>query len=423
MMDKDEKIEKKRKEDGVEQSENMLRTDNETDKNKKNKHHTKKVRTIALSIFLAVIVWFTVIYVNDPDITTTVSDLDVRFIGEMAMREKGLVITNKKKIPSLSVVVTGKRSDLMNFMDDIYVQVNVDDVNSTGEYTLSGTISTPTTRITVERENYGDIPIEVERLVSKDINVTVKQTGTLKNKVVHSVIDDPKVTITGAASELDNVAGGVATVDISNLEEDGVESVNYLLVNESGGFIEDNETLESTRSSVNISNKIYNAKTLTVVPALTAELEAEYLIKNNKTVVTPQSITVGTEEGNNTEYLVARIDSLPKNGEGEYEVEVPGGVYIPEDVRRVKVRADIVKKSIVQLDLSVQTENVPQGLTASADSVTVMVWGEEGKVNQDTVQAYVDVSGLGKGTYSLPVKLKGENVGLQDNYTVNVNVE
>ena len=153
---------------------------------KANVTNTQKLKTVILSVFLAVIVWFMVIYVNDPDITTTVSDLNVRFVGEMSLRDKKLAVTGKDKIPELSVVVTGKRSDLMNFMDDIYVQVDVSDIDSTGEYNLSGVISIPTTRISVEKEKYGDIPITVEPLEMKDIEVTVKQTGMLKDKIVKS---------------------------------------------------------------------------------------------------------------------------------------------------------------------------------------------------------------------------------------------
>ena len=153
---------------------------------KANVTNTQKLKTVILSVFLAVIVWFMVIYVNDPDITTTVSDLNVRFVGEMSLRDKKLAVTGKDKIHELSVVVTCKRSDLMNFMDDIYVQVDVSDIDSTGEYNLSGVISIPTTRISVEKEKYGDIPITVEPLEMKDIEVTVKQTGMLKDKIVKS---------------------------------------------------------------------------------------------------------------------------------------------------------------------------------------------------------------------------------------------
>ena len=98
---------------------------------KANVTNTQKLKTVILSVFLAV--WFMVIYVNDPDITTTVSDLNVRFVGEMSLRDKKLAVTGKDKIHELSVVVSGKRSDLMNFMDDIYVQVDVSDIDSTGE--------------------------------------------------------------------------------------------------------------------------------------------------------------------------------------------------------------------------------------------------------------------------------------------------
>lgn len=88
---------------------------------KSSKPHKKKVQTIALSILLSVIVWFMVTSLADPDITTTVSNLDVRFVGEMALREKALAVTGRNNVPQLSVVVTGKRSDLMNNMDNIYV--------------------------------------------------------------------------------------------------------------------------------------------------------------------------------------------------------------------------------------------------------------------------------------------------------------
>ena len=59
---------------------------------KANVTNTQKLKTVILSVFLAVIVWFMVIYVNDPDITTTVSDLNVRFVGEMSLRDKKLAV-------------------------------------------------------------------------------------------------------------------------------------------------------------------------------------------------------------------------------------------------------------------------------------------------------------------------------------------
>ncbi|MDY3971448.1 MAG: CdaR family protein [Clostridia bacterium] len=391
---------------------------------KSSKPHKKKVQTIALSILLSVIVWFMVTSLADPDITTTVSNLDVRFVGEMALREKALAVTGRNNVPQLSVVVTGKRSDLMNNMDNIYVQVDLSDIDSTGEYNLAGTISVPTTRIKVEKEKYGDIPVKIEPLVSKEIDVTVKQTGTLKNKLVKSVVNNPKVMIMGAESEMEKVERAVATVDISELAEDNTEKVNYLLTDKSGALIDENETLESARSNVEVSNTIYDAKTLPVEPMLTAEMDKEYMLKPDKSSVTPASVVVGVNVENNDDKVIARIDRINEDGEGEYSLETSNGMYIPPESQKVKIKPEIVKKSVVQLELEVHAENVPEGCSAKIDGLlTAMVWGEEGQVNNENVKATVDASGLSKGEHTLPVKLSGENAGFEGSYTINITIE
>ncbi len=393
-------------------------------KRKTNKPHTKKLKTIALSVLLAVILWFMVIYVNDPDITTTLSNIDVRFTGESELRDKRIVLTGRDDIPPISMVVTGKRSDLMNFIDDIYVQVNVSDIDSAGEFNLSGTISVPTTRITVEKENYSNIPIKAEELVEKEVDITVKQTGTLKNKLVQSLSDTSKVMISGAASEIDEVQGAVATVDISELKEDNTQKVNYLLTDSSGAFISENETIESARPYVAVSNTIYDMKTLPVVPALSAELEKDYILNTDKTVAVPSSVSVGVNGDNNDDKIVARIDAIYEEGVGEYSLEAPNGVYIPPESKKVKVKTDTAKKASAYVELSVEAENAPEGYEVKIeDKINVRVIGEEGKINADNIKAYADVSGLGRGEYTLPVRLTGENMEFPESCTVNVIIE
>ena len=208
---------------------------------------------------------------------------------------------------------------------------------------LLSLISIPTTRISVEKEKYGDIPITVEPLEMKDIEVTVKQTGMLKDKIVKSSVNNPTVTITGAKSEIDEVAGAIATVDVSSIQEDGVENVNYLLTDTNGELINKNETIESARSYVEVVNTIYDAKLLPVVPRLSAELDKEYILKADKSFATPASVTVGVDETNTDDKVIALIDKVPSDGFGEYELELSSGMYIPEDNKKVKYKLDIVK--------------------------------------------------------------------------------
>ena len=388
----------------------------------KNRPHTQKVKTIALSIFLAMIVWLMVMLLTDPDITTTVSNLDVRFAGEAALREKSLAVTGKDSIPPLSVVVTGKRSDLMRNMDGIYVQVDLSDINSVGEYNLTGTISIPSTRIKVERERYGDIPITIEPLTTKEIDVTVKQTGSVKDKLVQSVISDPRVTIMGAESEMEKVEGAVATVDISNMREDNIMEVSYLLTDASGALINENETLESMNSNVIVTNTVYDIASLPVTPKLTEELSKNYILKTNETTVTPTAVTVGVKDS--AQGSVTAVIDKPNGGEGEYRVEGGEGVYVPPESALVKVKPEIVRKETAQIELAVEAENVPEGTSAKVEgNVTATVTGAEGTLNADNVKASVDLEGLSKGTYLLPVNIYGDNINAEGEYTINVTIE
>ena len=203
-----------------------------------------------------------------------------------------------------------------------------------------------------------------------------------------------------------------------------MENVNYLLTDTNGELINKNETIESARSYVEVVNTIYDAKLLPVVPRLSAELDKEYILKADKSFATPASVTVGVDETNTDDKVIALIDKVPSDGFGEYELELSSGMYIPEDNKKVKYKLDIVKKVVAQLELTVQAQNVQSGLTAKINNKLIaQVWGEEGKITTDNVKAYVDVSGLGAGTYNLPVKIEGENVSFAENYTIEVTVE
>ncbi len=390
---------------------------------RQNKSNTKKIRTIALSIFLAVVVWLMVVYVNDPDITTTITDIKVSFVGMVELEDKNLIVTGKDNLPQMSIVVTGKRSDLMNFMDDISVQIDVSSINAAGEYNMRGKLYMPTTRITVEKEKYGDFPITVENISEKEIDVELSQTGTQKDKLVKSVMTNPKVKIKGAKSEIDNVAGAQAVVDISKIQENDVEFVNYVLVDTEGELIEKNETIESMQQHVEVKNTIYNMKKLPVVPVLSEEIESDYILDWNSVEVSPSEITVGADDSNTVDKLEVKIDKIGASDE-EYEITEPDGIYIPEESKKARVKANTVKNISEYFEVDVEAENVPENMKARIDrKIGVNVWSGRRGISANDIHAVVDVSGLGAGVYNLPVKLSGENMEFHENYTVDVTIE
>lgn len=57
---------------------------------KNNKKPRGKVKTMTISVVVAILIWAAVIYINPPEMTTTISNLPVRIVGEETLREQVL---------------------------------------------------------------------------------------------------------------------------------------------------------------------------------------------------------------------------------------------------------------------------------------------------------------------------------------------
>lgn len=302
------------------------------------KPHTKRrVRTVILSLCIAVMAWIIITATTNPSMDTTLPNLKVRFIGEQTLRDNKLAITGRDSIPAVSVTVRGSRSDLMKYMDDIFVEVDVSSVTGAGQYELTGNVSLPSTRLTVEKGGIGTIPITVEPLESKEVDIKIKQTGALRNKLVKSVVKDPKVNITGAKSEIDKVASAIATVDISKIKDMETTRVSYVLTDESGYLMTNIETLESHRAEVEVTNIAYNAKTLSIEPVLSPEMDRIYRLDTNKTTVSPPTVMVGVQDMN-TEKVKLLIDKEAGESFETYRLLEEEGIYIPPTSQEIKAK-------------------------------------------------------------------------------------
>ena len=377
------------------------------------------MRTMILSLILAIAVWIAVTYVNDPDITTTLSGLYVHFNGETALRERGMVITGRNEIPPASVSVSGKRKDLLEYMNEVHIEVDVSDIHEEGEYTLKGAVKLPTTRISVEKEKYGDISVNVEKLCEKEIPVKVRQPGTLKNKIVESVLGTKTVKITGSQSELDMVSYGIADVDVSEITENGESEVKYLLLDQSGGYIEKNETIEADAATIKVTNIIYDKKTLPVKLVLTEEMHKKYVLNESKSTSSVTELEVGVLPECTAEEVQLYIDRKTDSAE-EFTLTQAEGMYVPENYRTVKVKPSLTEKTTAELEIRPYGENLAEGLEAEFTDIKVEVSALEDKLNADSVKAKVNLDGLGEGEHVLPVTIEGETVSVHKEYTAYV---
>ena len=311
------------------------------------KPREKKLRTMALSLLLAIIVWFMVMSLTNPTITVTLTNLKVRFVGETTLRDRNLTVTGRGNIPPLSVTVRGSRGDLMNYMDDIYVQVDLSNITDAGTYSLVGKTTIPTTRIGVEKENFGEITVNAEKIVSKEVKIETVYEGVPSDKLVRTDIANPVVEISGAESEIKEVDRARAVINWQDVKE-GAARINYMLINSEGAPITENETIESPRSEADVVNKIYDAVTLPAEAKLSDGLSGSYELDNPETE--PDRVKVGVEDGFDApQNLTVTIPTI-ESGEKEFKIDAVEGIYIPADSETVKINVNAHEKPIDEND-------------------------------------------------------------------------
>lgn len=372
-------------------------------KNKKN-----KVGYMIFSVIAAIVIWVMVAYTTDPDVTKTLYSSNIRFAGEAELKERGYVVTGIDKIPDLPVKVSGKRSDMLDAMDNIIVEFDVSEINGAGEYSLQGKVILPNSRIYLEKIKFEDVTVSVDKYKEKEIPIEIRQIGNYGDKLVKSEADRSTVLISGAENEVDSVKKGYVTIDLEKIKGDGEVNTNFVMANETGAFITKNETIETATPNILVKNTVYEKAELNIEPVLDDNLKDRYVIDKEKTEISPDKVIVGVLPNSNFQSVTVRIDSASSD-EREYELTEENGMYIPQKDKKVKVQAAVYHSNTMSKMVNITPKNVGEGLIVTGElNILTEFYGEENDINN--VTAYVDLSGLNEGTYILPVYFEGNNV-------------
>ena len=381
---------------------------------------TSKIKAIIISVITAILIWAAITYINPPEITTTISNLPVRFTGEEELKERGLTVVDKSGITGLSVTVRGKRDTLLSLSGGIFAEVDVSSVTNEGKYDLTGNVTLPSQALSIESVKFDTVPVTVDRIEVKEIPIQAVQTGNAANRIIKTVPEDKTVVLTGAKSEIDEVSYGEAAADITDINKDTTIESGYVLMDENGSPIASNETISATKTRINIFCEVYDAVTLPVRAVLSDELKNDYVIEKNSVSITPSTVEVGLKD-----MSVNEVHAIITNTKGTEECALSEeeNMYIPENVKTVRVKANIEIKSTKNITVDVQPENLGSGLTAQIDKIAVSASGIEKNLTADKINAAVDLAGLSSGTYTMPVIISGaDDVQINGSYTVNVTI-
>lgn len=267
-----------------------------------------------------------------------------------------------------------------------------------------------------------------------DVKLSVKSVELSKSDVI----------VRGSQETIDSIASIKALIDLDN--EDFTKAGTYVLDNlklvayGNDGTIVNNVEIVATNISATLELDSYSKK-VPVKVVTTGDLVSGKAISSitiNGVNANDFETTIYGDEAalESISYITATIDIDGQGNNGSKTSKVtlpkPAGVRsIGDESISIVLNFGEAKQKTILLT-GIRTSNVPSGLSANLESasdtsVEVQVIGVESVIselgdNPTGIYAYVDLTNYSTGTYSVEVKVEGNDSRLQYIVTKNVNV-
>ncbi len=217
------------------------------------------------SVVAAIILWFYVVDVQTTTEEATIYSVPVEI--ENFISAEGLDIISGRD-HTVDVVVRGTKTDILDLLQsDIYASVNMDGINSAGNYKLDVNVTAPK-GISVVSKTISSITIGVDRTTSKSIPIIVNAEYSIAEDIYEQgdpILSADTVYIQGPEKLVDSVVKAEARVNLEQLESKVSARVALVPVDESGNDVS-SPYLKLKESFVNVTIPVYKIASVRVEP-------------------------------------------------------------------------------------------------------------------------------------------------------------
>lgn len=241
------------------------------------------------SLIIGILMWSYITAGVNPTQSATLSDIPIRIINQDALEEKELKITDME-FEQTSLRILGKRNDLGS-LDRNFVVASID-AGTLKEGTQAVPIRyTVPTNVVINETANSRVQVQVEKVITKSRNVTIKETGTLAdNYVLRGLAATPQtIEVTGPRSAVERVANVNVVINLNGLTADTSANLQVHPVDENGNPVED---LSLSLSSVNVSAMIAKQKEVPVQLQFAPAKGQEPPVRVRQSAVTPNTVLV-----------------------------------------------------------------------------------------------------------------------------------
>lgn len=376
-----------------------------------------------LSALVAVILWFAITYTEDPVISQTMGDLPIVFEGESDLKDNGLVIVNKNKIPNISAVIRGKRSSVISAIGAVKASCDVARLTRQGENKVDVKYVYPNT-VTLAKAKTTEIVLDTEKIITRSIPIRIDVKNSEKNAefIISPKAPIEKLIIKGAEADAYTIAYAGLEVDASEMTKGNIQEYFYKLYDANGNIVPEDNIIYKSSETITVENTVYNKVKLPVNVALSEELSSDYVMTvKNQSI---KEVEVGVIADIGVDHLTAEIKKVTGGTDYELEIDVPDVIYLPEQSKKMTVTCDILqlveKKTEVDVTVINDTEKKAE---LEKGKIMVEVKAPENMDITGKIKATVDVGSVTESGV-LPVKIETpDKVFCEKEYKINVYIK
>ena len=387
---------------------------------------TKDLGWKFISVLIAVFMWFIVLNIENPiESRTFYSNLTIQ--NENAILDGDKTITNIDEIEDMQIRIRlrGKRLTLDNLQQSkevsAYIDLSTIGENYNGnEAVVSVKVKMPSISgeaVSVEYISPSTVTLKVDDLVSKEIPVTLEETGEVAaNKAVGSLTANPAtITVFGPSADVDKASSIHGVVDVTDLEDDKNVEVTPAVYDAEGNVM---QSLILSDPTINVSVDMKDVKTVPIEGYVSGVTTEGYVVESVSTQ--PSTIDVMGEASDLENFDMVLINSVNVFGRSQtFTTDVYISNYLPQGIdvkkgasEKVQLTVNIGKQS--EKEFTFNTKDVVfEGYDSSLydvqvqeEDLTMTVSGNReniGAFDPASLKYSVNLSGLEEGTHTVGV--------------------
>ncbi|MBR4343972.1 MAG: hypothetical protein IKP88_14960 [Lachnospiraceae bacterium] len=248
-----------------------------------------------LSVLLALLLWLTVMNVEDPTVTETISDIPVQIVNDDVIKSRGYGYTIESG-EKIDIKVKGRRSVVDN--------VTADDFTAIADFSTFSKMKMVTIEVSCKDVYAGELTwtaktdsmaIVLEEEVEESRGLRFERIGEVKEGyyLYDLKTETTLVKVKGAKSQVEKVKEVVAEVNVEGLKDSSDVEVALFAVDSEGTKI-DSKKITLDKETINAQLTIYPIKTIPL--SVLVEGEPAQYYYTGEVEFAPKEIQITGEE-------------------------------------------------------------------------------------------------------------------------------